>query len=110
VCDGSEFHSKCTNVSILTELHLCYSQARITECDLNEGIHITERGPGRLATQLNTPLPGFEAIRELQPFLSVTSPASSSEVFAIDAVVVIFVGLFHGQVQKVSMQPAACKV
>ena len=87
-------------MSILTKVRLCYSQARITECDLNEGINITERGPGRLATQLNTPFPGFETI-ELQPFLSVTSPASSSEVFSMDAVVVTFVGLFHGQVQKV---------
>ena len=87
-------------MSILTKVRLCYSQARITECDLNVGINITERGPGRLATQLNTPFPVFEAI-ELQPFLSVTSPASSSEVFIMDAVVVIFVGLFHGQVQKV---------
>ena len=65
---------------------------------------IVERGPVRLATQppqLSNPLPGFEAIVNSQPFLSLSSRASSSEVFVVDGVVVIFVGYSSGQVRKV---------
>ena len=65
---------------------------------------IVERGPVRLATQpleLASPLPGFGAIMNSQPFLSLSSRASSSEVFVVDGVVVIFVGYSSGQVSKV---------
>ena len=58
-------------------------------------------GPQRLATQLTNPLSGFEVIHESQPFLSLSRRVSSSEVFVVDEVVVIFVGLSNGHVQKV---------
>ena len=79
-------------------------QAGLTECDLLVDLGIVERGPVRLATQppqLTNPLPGFAVIMNLRPFLSLSSRASSSEVFVVDGVVVIFVGYFSGQVRKV---------
>ena len=52
------------------------------ECDLSVNLFgFTERGPVRLATQPPQPadsLPGFGAIVNLQPFLSLSSRASSS--------------------------------
>ena len=76
----------------------------ITECDLSVDLGIVKRGPVRLATQppqLTNPLPGFEAIVHSQPFLSLSGLASSSEVFVVDGVVVIFAGYSSGQVRKV---------
>ena len=61
---------------------------------------LVNRGPGRLATQLTNPLSGFEAIHETQPFLSLSRRVSSSEVFVVDEVVVVFVDLSNGHVQK----------
>ena len=65
---------------------------------------LRELGPVRLATkppQPTDPLPGFGAIVNSQPFLSLSSRVSSSEVFGVDGVVVIFVGYSSGQVRKV---------
>ena len=79
---------------------LCHPQAYIKECDL-EVTFFVRFGPGRLATQLANPLSGFEVIQESQPFLSLSGRVSSSEVFVVDEVVVVFVGLSNGHVQKV---------
>ena len=59
------------------------------------------RGPGRLATQQTNPHPGLGFLHEPQPFLSLSNRVSSSEVFVVDGVVVIVVGLSTGRVQKV---------
>ena len=73
----------------------------ITECDLTVSIGPFSRGPGRLATQLLNSLPGFEVIQGLQPFLSLSTRISSSEVFLVDNLVVVFTGFSNGQVRKV---------
>ena len=73
----------------------------ITECDLRVTVGPFSFGPGRLATQLLEPLPGFEAIQGLQPFLSLSMRISSSKVFLADDLVVVFTGLSNGQVRKV---------
>ena len=73
----------------------------LTECDLGVTVGPLSRGPGRLATQLLIPLPGFEAIQGLQPFLSLSTRISSSEVLLVDDLVVVFTGLSNGQVRKV---------
>ena len=62
---------------------------------------LIDRGPGRLATQVTNPPTGLGFIHESQPFLSLSSRVSSSEVFVVDGVVVVFVGFSSGQVQKV---------
>ena len=63
---------------------------------------LIDRGPGRLATQVGTPpTPDLGPIHESQPFLSLSSRVSSSEVFVVDGVVVVFVGFSNGQVWKV---------
>ena len=80
----------------------CFLQANITECDLlMEYLGILDHGPRRLATQQTNPPPGLGFIHEPQPFLSLSNRVSSSEVFVVDGVVVIVVGLSNGQVQKV---------
>ena len=79
----------------------CFLQANITECDLQENLGILDRGPGRLATQQTNPPPGLGFLHEPQPFLSLSNRVSSSEVFVVDGVVVIIVGLSNGRVQKV---------
>ena len=81
-------------------INCCYLQARITECDLVE-TGLIDRGPGRLATQVTNPPPGLGFIHASQPFLSLSSRVSSSEVFVVDGVVVVFVGFSSGQVRKV---------
>ena len=73
----------------------------ITECDLWVTFGPFNSGPRRLATQLLSPLPGFEAIQGLQPFLSLSTRVSSSEVFLVDDLVVVFTGFSNGQVRKV---------
>ena len=83
----------------------CHLQFPVTECDLLVDLGLIERGPVRLATlppPVTDPLPGFRAIMDQQPFLSLSSRTSSSEVFVVDGVVVIFVGYSSGQVRKVS--------
>ena len=88
----------------LNEFTCCPLQASLTECDLLVDLGIVERGPVRLATQapqLSNPFPGFGAIVNSKPFLSLSSRASSSEVFVVDGVVTIFVGYSSGQVRKV---------
>ena len=83
----------------------CHSQAsnfvNITECDLQVSIGPFNRGPGRLATQLFIQLPGFTFINSSQPFLSLSTRISSSEVFLVDDLVVVFTGFSNGQVRKV---------
>ena len=73
----------------------------LTECDLRVTVGPFSFGPGRLATQLLDPLPGFEAIEGLQPFLSLSTRISSSEVFLVDDLVVVFTAFSNGQVRKV---------
>ena len=73
----------------------------ITECDLRVTVGPFNRGPGRLATQLLSPLPGFEVVQGLQPFLSLSTRISSSELFLVDDLVVVFTGFSIGQVRKV---------
>ena len=73
----------------------------ITECDLRVTVGPFSRGPGRLATQLLSPLPGFEVVQGLQPFLSLSTRISSSEFFLVDDLVVVFTGFSNGQVGKV---------
>ena len=77
------------------------SVPNIKECDLYVNFFLVNRGPQRLATQLTNPPSGFEVIHESQPFLSLSRRVSSSEVFVVDEVVVIFVGLSNGHVQTV---------
>ena len=91
---------------INTDVCYCHPQdndlVNITECDLRLHIGPFFRGPGRLATHsLLSPLPGFEAIQGLQPFLSLSTRVSSSEVFLVDDLLVVFTGFFNGQVRKV---------
>ena len=73
----------------------------ITECDLQVSIGPFNRGPGRLATQLTNPLPGFEVVLGSPPFLSLLTRISSSKVFLVDDLVVVFTGFSNGQVRKV---------
>ena len=73
----------------------------LTECDLRVTVGPFNNGPARLATQLLSPLPGFEVIWRLQPFLSLSTRVSSSEVFLVDDLVVVFTGFSNGQVRKV---------
>ena len=86
---------------------MCYCRPQdsdalnITECDLRVTVGPFNGGPGRLATQLLSPLPGFEAIQGLQPFLSLSTRIFSSEVFLVDDLVVVFTGFSNGQVTKV---------
>ena len=90
---------------ITTDVCYCCPQDRevlnITECDLRVDVGPFSGGPGRLATQLLGPLPGFEVIQGLQPFLSLSTHVSSSEVFLVDDLVVVFAGFSNGQVRKV---------
>ena len=76
----------------------------ITECDLRVAVGPFSRGPARLATQpLLIALPGFERIQGLQPFLSLSNRISSSKVFLVDDLVVVFTGFSDGQAIKVRM-------
>ena len=90
----------------------------ITECDLRVTVGPFRSGPGRLATQLLIPLPGFDAIQRLQPFLSLSTRISSSEVFLVDDLLVVFTGFSNGLVRKVRIElctiwgyaPFVCRV
>ena len=73
----------------------------ITECDLQVSIGPFVIGPRRLATQLTNPLPGFEVVLASPPFLSLLTCISSSKVFLVDDLVVVFTGFSNGQVRKV---------
>ena len=53
----------------------CSSTANIKECDLELFVSSFVLGPGKLATQRNNPLSGFEVIHESQPCLLYTSPS-----------------------------------
>ena len=92
---------------INTDVCYCHPQdndlVNITECDLRVTVGPFNRGPGRLATQLLSPLPGFEVVQGLQPFLSLSTRISSSEVFLVDDLVVVFTGFSDGQAIKVRM-------
>ena len=93
---------------INTDMCYCCPQGNdlvnITECDLRVTVGPFRSGPGRLATQLLTPLTGFEAIQGLQPFLSLSTRISSSEVFLVDDLLVVFTGFSNGQVRKVRIE------
>ena len=73
----------------------------LTECNLRVNVGPFRYGPGRLATQLLSSLPGFEVVQQLQAFLSLSTRISSSEVFLADDLVVVFTGFSNGQVRKV---------
>ena len=80
----------------------------ITECDLRVSVGPFGRGPGRLATQVLSPLPGFEVIQDLQQFLSLSTRISSSKVFLVDDLVVVFTGFSNGKVRKVRICIELC--
>ena len=94
------------STAVNTDVCYCRPQdnnlVNITECDLRVSVGPFSRGPGRLATHpLLNPLPRFEVIHGLQPFLSLSTRISSSEVFLVDDLVVVFTGFSNGQVRKV---------
>ena len=97
----------CGLYTINTDVCYCCPQGNdlvnITECDLRVTVGPFNNGPGRLATQLLSPLPGFEIILGLQPFLSLSTRISSSKVFLVDDLVVVFTGFSDGQAIKVCM-------
>ena len=80
----------------------------ITECDLTVSIGPFSNGPGRLATQLLSPLPGFTFINRSQPFLRLSTRISSAKVFLVDDLVVVFTGFSNGQVKKVGYTASLC--
>ena len=76
-----------------TDVSYCCPQdslVNITECDLQVSIGPFSNGPGRLATQLLSPLPGFTFINRSQPFLRLSTRISSAKVFLVDDMVVVF--------------------
>ena len=99
-----------SSVCALCLTNVCYrcpqdnSLLNITECDLRVSVGPFSRGPGRLATQLLSPLPGFEAIEGLHQFLSLSTCISSSKVFLVDELVLVFAGFSNGQVRKVHIE------
>ena len=107
---------------INTDMCYCCPQGNdlvnITECDLRVTVGPFGFGPGRLATQLLSPLPGFEIILGPQPFLSLSTRISSSEVFLVDDLLVVFTGFSNGLVRKVLIElctiwgyaPFVCRV
>ena len=85
-------------------VHL-FSLQSITECDLEvpTGIPGFSKGPGRLSTQLDNNQPSqVQPLNVETPLNSFSSTVlSSSEVFLVDGVVVMFAGLSTGEVRKV---------
>jgi plexin A len=74
-----------------------------TECDLSRSpIPGIVNGPGRLSTQADTTEdPQIQPVREETPLNSLSSTVlSSTEVFLVDGVVVMFAGLSTGEVRK----------
>ena len=91
-----------------------FSLQNITECDLEVPTAIPSliEGPGRLSTQLDSNQPS-----QIQPLhvetplnsLSYSTVLSSSEVFLVDGVVVMFAGLSR-EVRKVCTVSSMCCV
>ena len=80
-----------------------------TECDLSQSpITGIVTGPGRLSTQAVSGEPEqIQPLREETPLNSLSSTVlSSTEVFLVDGVVVMFAGLSTGEVRKVG--PVSC--
>ena len=86
----------------------------ITECDLAvpTGIPGITGGPGRLSTQIdNNPPSQIQPLHVETPLNSFSSTVlSSSEVFLVDGVVVMFAGLSTGEVRKVCTVSSMCCV
>ena len=93
-----------------------FSLQRITECDLEvpTGIPELTEGPGRLSIQLDN-----NPTSQIQPLLDhVETPLnsfsstllSSTEVFLVDGVVVMFAVLSTGEVRKVCTVSSMCCV
>ena len=88
------------------------SLQNITECDLEiptvrPGI---TKGPGRLSTQVaNSPPPQIQPRHVETPLNTFSSTVlSSSEMFLVDGVVVMFAGLSTGEVRKVCTVSSMC--
>ena len=80
-----------------------------TECDLFlSPIPGVVNGPGRLSTQADNGEPAqIQPLREWTPLNSLSSTVlSSTEVFLVDGVVVMFAGLSTGEVREVG--PVSC--
>ena len=81
-----------------------FSLQGITECDLTvpAGIPGLFEGPGRLSTQVvNNPPSQVQSLHVESPLNFSSTVLSSSEVFLVDEVVVMFAGLSTGEVRKV---------
>ena len=106
-------HNTCTNSSLLMDCALLSLQT-ITECDLAvpTGIPGFAGGPGRLSTQVaNSPPSQIQPLHVETPLNSFSSTVlSSSEVFLVDGVVVMFAGLSTGEVRKVCTVSSMCCV
>ena len=103
-------HFTCTynfHFSFINFLLDCalFSLQSITECDVEvpTGIPGLFEGPGRLSTQVvNNPPSQIQPLHVETPLNSFSSTVlSSSEVFLVDGVVVMFAGLSTGKVRKV---------
>ena len=95
----------------LTNVRYCCPQdslVNITECDLQVSIGPFSIGPGRLATQLLSPLHGFTFINRSQSFLCLSTRISSAKAFLVDDLVVVFTGFSNGQVKKVGYAASLC--
>ena len=91
-----------------------FSLQGITECDLAvpAGIPGLFEGPGRLSTQVvNNPPSQIQPLHVESPLNSFSSTVlSSSEVFLVDGVVVMFAGLSTGDDGKVCTVSSMCCV
>ena len=91
-----------------------FSLQIITECDLEVPSKIPgiTEGPGRLSTQLeNNPALPIQPLNVETPLSSFSSTVlSTSEVFLVDGVVVMFGGLSTGEVRKVCTVSSMCCV
>ena len=91
-----------------------FSLQNISECDLEvpTGIPGFAEGPGRLSTQVaNSPPSQTQPLHVETPLNSFSSTVlSSSEVFLVDGVVVMFAGLSTGEVRKVCTVSSMCCV
>ena len=89
-----------------------FSLQRITECDLDIPAWIPgfPEGPVRLSTQVaNNPPSQIQPLHVETPLNSFSSTVlSSSEVFLVDGVVVMFAGLSTGEVRKVCTVSSMC--
>ena len=91
-----------------------FSLQNISECDLQvpTGIPGLFEGPGRLSTQLdNNPPSQIQPLHVETPLNSfISTSLSSTEVFLVDGIVVMFAGLSTGEVRKVCTVSSMCCV